>query len=372
MEVNKVNSLKIDRQMGKGRTAASSNGNKVAFGGISSVPLNTMDFIARGGLCASFCIQDGLGMIVPRIAQGFYRNKDVTGEYNFAEAQEVAIREILTGPPMFLFPIAILAASKKYVGKACNVSFDFLKAFGNTMKNAVDEKKIKSADFERSFYNQAVSNILYNSTDKNLSGKELDAETKYFVDSLFDIEKSKPKTLSQKMMNKAVPTSADDKLAALKNRFIDLRKKYSTSPSEIYSNVTLNVNNQKYNSSFDTFVSYLKDFTQDAEKFTKKNGLTKESIEKFTAKRSTFRKGMIGAMFLCVMGFCNKIPDWYKRHEVNPGLNGLNVNKGETFASASQSIKKDASNTDSKKNVMKSPFGSQDNQKFWLQKEVKA
>ena len=54
-----------------------------SFKGVGNVVVNTMDAVERGGLVASFLIQDFLGMNIPRTATGLYRNSDITGELNY-------------------------------------------------------------------------------------------------------------------------------------------------------------------------------------------------------------------------------------------------------------------------------------------------
>ena len=372
MEVKRLNNLTIDKQVRIGQlSGAAGKDRKVSFGGVSNISLNTMDFIARGGLCASFCIQDGLGMILPRIVQGFYRNKDITGEYNYGEAAEVAIREILTGPPMFLIPIAMLSAGRKFLGKACDVPVEFIKGFGNVLKSTFKNNGFDESKFVKSFYKQAVENALKNSTSKGWKPEELARETDAFVDAIFDVERRKPRTLLQKMFNKKIEESSDHKLDVLRNKFISLRKKYSTNTSEIYSNVTMNSGGQEFTCSFDNFLSHLRNFAQDAAEYTKKSGLDEEAINKFISKRTRLRKGMIVAMFLGVMGFCNKIPDLYKLHEVNPGLKGLNQDKDNKFYLAGEPIRIGAFGEDNNGVKMQSPFKDQNDEKFWLpQKEV--
>ena len=49
-----------------------------------------MQGIENKGFAISFLIQDGLGMTLPRTLTGFYRDREVTGEYNIKEGLELA------------------------------------------------------------------------------------------------------------------------------------------------------------------------------------------------------------------------------------------------------------------------------------------
>ena len=76
------------------RTFNSSLSASPSFKGID--PTTAMiDFwaaIARGGLAASFTVQDMLGTNFPRTFAALDRNKDITGKNNYKAAVEVAIR----------------------------------------------------------------------------------------------------------------------------------------------------------------------------------------------------------------------------------------------------------------------------------------
>lgn len=295
----------------------------VCFGNISAVPVYTMDLIARGGLCASFCVQDFLGMICPRIATGFNRNRDITGQYNYGEAAEVAIREILTGPPMFLIPMAMLWGFKKTIGKACDVPVEHIKGFTEIFKNSTAKKSLENKDIKKDFYQAIIKNVLTEATNGELTGDALLNETEHFVSSIQDIEKSKSKTICQKLIGKEVKGSKDDKMQALNDRFVELRKKFTKNPSDNFSTVNLKLKNGKISAVFDKFVSMLGNYTEDIQKFSAKNGLSVEKATVFGKKRAFSRNGIILAMLAGVSTFCLKIPDWYQLHEVNPALNGL-------------------------------------------------
>ena len=69
-----------------------SNKNTNFKAGLGDIVLNTagnsMQWIQDKGFLASFLIQDGLGMTLPRTYAGFLRDKEVTGKYNMQEGFE--------------------------------------------------------------------------------------------------------------------------------------------------------------------------------------------------------------------------------------------------------------------------------------------
>ena len=99
---------------------SNSYNNQTNFKGFGDIAVATMDFVDRGGLFASFTIQDMLGTNFPRTYVGLNRNKDVTGKYNFKEASEVALREFMTGPSMFIIPMIMVYGSLK-IGSSLDV-----------------------------------------------------------------------------------------------------------------------------------------------------------------------------------------------------------------------------------------------------------
>ena len=106
--------------------------------------------IARGGLAASFTVQDMLGTNFPRTFAALDRNKDITGKNNYKAAVEVAIREFTTGPSMFVIPALVLAGASGFSGEANRVPKDTIAVFSNIMKgtmNGLQENKFKGVDF---------------------------------------------------------------------------------------------------------------------------------------------------------------------------------------------------------------------------------
>ena len=139
--------------------------------GMSIVGLtgSVMQGIENKGYFLSFLIQDGLGMTLPRIGTGLYRDKETTGKYNYKEAGEVALREGLTGP--FLVgaaPISLFFATKYC--KSFNTNSRLIKILGDNFKELIKnpnlDKSVKNnkyllqKEFQRlnieKFYKQTI------------------------------------------------------------------------------------------------------------------------------------------------------------------------------------------------------------------------
>ena len=95
--------------------------NQPSFSGLSLSAgiVSLMDWIEAGGFITSFIIQDGLGMVAPRIGTGLMRGRGSidpnTGEKrgcNWEFARREALRELLSGPSAYLIPLAMISGIK--------------------------------------------------------------------------------------------------------------------------------------------------------------------------------------------------------------------------------------------------------------------
>ena len=268
----------------------------------------TMDAVERGGLFASFAAQDILGTCVPRTGTAFYRNKDITGKWNYAEASEVSIREFVSSITMFLIPMVMMAGIKKAIGKACDVPVNFIKGLGESMK-AVAGKDTK--ELKKSFYNNTFAKMFKDSGIKD--GKEKAAE---FAQKLADLDAIK------KTDKKAYKTG----LGELAEEFALLRKTNSTNHAENYYTTTFKYAKEKSaGASFSRFVKHVQNYAHDAvaniEKHKPEN--VGEFLEKFNTKRIGARFLSNAAMAAAVVGFYMYIPKLYTLHKTNPALAGL-------------------------------------------------
>lgn len=146
-----------------------------AFKSVGSGTLNVaggfMQYIENKGFLASFLVQDGLGMTLPRVGAGFLRDKEVTGQYNMQEGFEVLGREGLTGPCMMaVAPIMLLIAAK--FGKSTSVNSQLIKRFGNSLKQIVSKPEfnkdlLKNKDqFKHEFMKNNIEQMLADTIGK--------------------------------------------------------------------------------------------------------------------------------------------------------------------------------------------------------------
>jgi len=101
---------------------------------IGNANKNAMQYLERGGFFAEFCLMDMCGMVLPRVYQGFQRNKEELGHLNYQAGMEEFLREFITGPSMFLIPIGAVILAGKMLGKGTQINFKLLNKFSDSFK----------------------------------------------------------------------------------------------------------------------------------------------------------------------------------------------------------------------------------------------
>lgn len=280
-----------------------------------------MQSIENGGFLASFLIQDGIGMTVPRTAAGFLRDKEHTGHYNMQEGFEVLGREGMTGPCMMaVAPLSLLLAAK--FGKSTSVNTQLIKRFGNSLKELLakpefDKSLLKNADkFKNEFYKTNVEKILTDTVGKENTTKE---SVDYIMKQIANMEN--------------IPSDA--KLAKFRGK-----AKYK---SQCMQNIVEHINNIKYSKSTDLDMLQKVKFGSDKLDSKKVFG-TKDTIDamiKYTddaivankhldkldelqaesIKNKSLAKRMITnvSMMFATLGVLSVLPKIYARGSVAPG-----------------------------------------------------
>ena len=294
---------------------------QVAFkSGMTSV-LNAsgavMQGIENGGFLASFLIQDGIGMTVPRTAAGFLRDKEHTGHYNMQEGFEVLGREGMTGPCMMaVAPLSLLIAAK--FGKSTSVNTQLIKRFGNSLKEILAKPEFDKSllKFKNEFYKTNIEKILTDTVGKKNTTKD---SVDYIMKQIANMEN--------------IP--ADAKLAKFRGK-----AKYK---NQCMQNIVEHINNIKYSKSADLDMLQKVKFGSDKLDSKKVFG-TKDAIDamiKYTddaiiankhldkldelqaesIKNKSLAKRMITniSMMFATLGVLSVLPKIYARGSVAPG-----------------------------------------------------
>ncbi len=293
-----------------------------------------MQSIENGGFLASFLIQDGIGMTVPRTAAGFLRDKEHTGHYNMQEGFEVLGREGMTGPCMMaVAPLSLLLAAK--FGKSTSVNTQLIKRFGNSLKEILakpefDKSLLKNADkFKNEFYKTNVEKILTDTVGKENTTKE---SVDYIMKQIANMEN--------------IPSDA--KLAKFRGK-----AKYK---SQCMQNIVEHINNIKYSKSTDLDMLQKVKFGSDKLDSKKVFG-TKDTIDamiKYTddaivankhldkldelqadsIKNKSLAKRMITnvSMMFATLGVLSVLPKIYARGKTAPGARKTEENQNNNVS----------------------------------------
>ncbi len=306
--------------------------------------------IARGGLAASFTVQDMLGTNFPRTFAALDRNKDITGKNNYKAAVEVAIREFTTGPSMFVIPALVLAGASGFSGEANRVPKDTIAVFSNIMKgtmNGLQENKFKGVDFssmttaeaqeacktiKEAFYSDVFKGIFaqYNKGDSNIDIKE-------YVDLMMKAEHpdTPKRNFYMSMFNKKVSVlgkevdSKDEIISQLSTKFV-ADKKAHTKGWGNFLTAKIIPNGKEFDISH--IAADMKNFTDDfARQYVttqrKNSNGGRVILEKFI---DNFRNARMGSrvltnvfMVVATGAFMCIIPKLYTRNKTNPETDAI-------------------------------------------------
>lgn len=326
-------------------------GNSVAFTGAFKAPnpiVWLMDFIAAGGFAASFCLQDGIGFIAPRVYKGLRRggkkkhdengneilnkNGEPKRELNWAYARKEGIREVITGPSAFVIPWLMLKGINKKFGTGNSVKLDYLDSFKNIFtdyaKDNIEAIKAGNGD-KQVFYKSVYKNILDQSINQQegaekLTAEELDKLAGDFAQKQVEVEK-----INEKYKGFGSKKIRNEKLAQLgssiEDDYMALRKKHVGGASSDMAIQMLSSDGKVRGGSIGELTKAMKNYFSDAVKNTH-DALKKtadadlgEVIKKFTSKKMGSRILTNLGLFATVALFYTQIPKLY-----NMGTGGKN------------------------------------------------
>lgn len=319
MQVNQVNTavprkiIKQNSDSNKRSTNNIINSKQVPTfkGGLDSFCLGVADLIENGGLAISFTLQDMLGTNLPRPIMGLRRNtKENKGEKNLKFAAKELVREMLTGPSMFLIPMGMLGVGKKVIGKTVNVPMNFIKSFGE-IHTAQALNEAGQAISKQDFYKNAFTQIIQNAKSEPQASKETLEKAADFAERL-------AKTAKDKVAQK-------ETLTKLSDEFVGIVKSHAKDVAN--TDFTIASISKTASAPFKETVSHMMSYADDIVEKAKNcdTGKINEFIKKLSNKKVIERLGANIAMYAAVMAFLQIIPRLYNRAEgkSNAGLKGL-------------------------------------------------
>ncbi|MCM1338063.1 MAG: hypothetical protein NC191_00140 [Muribaculaceae bacterium] len=323
----------------------------VSFGGTNFI-VDSMDFIEKGGFVASFCIQDFIGFIAPRVGKGLVRGskkKDENGnplldengkqvrEYNWALARKELLRELITGPSAFVIPWAALKGINK-VASGNNVKLNYIDGFNDAFADyaKTNMAAIKAGNAPKTgFYKNVLENVISESINgvlpaaERMSKEEIAAEAQKYAQRLVDVESiSADKSLTKKQRSAKIAELGD----SVEDLFMKLKKsKVGGAVNEL--GVSFKSTNGKIQGgSIGELIGSMSDYFSDAVHSTKK-ALTNNAdanladiVKSFTHRRMGTRVLTNLGLFGAVAAFYTQIPKLYNKGlKEDPALKGTVV-----------------------------------------------
>lgn len=320
----------------------------VSFGGTNLI-VDSMDFIAKGGFAAAFCIQDGIGFVFPRVYEGLTRGskkKDENGnpvldekgrqvrEYNWALARKELLRELITGPSAFIIPWLGLKGINKFA-PANNVKLNYINGFNNAFTDFAQANlnEIKSGNPSKvGFYQNVFEEVLEKTFNKPLpiTKKLTSDEVKSIAQEYAQRQVKIEEILADKSLNKA---QRAEKIAevggSIEDSFMKLKKgKIGGAVNELAITMKSTDGTLKHGSIGELLTS-MSNYFDDAVKSTKKaltnnpNADLSDIIKSFTGRRMGTRVMTNLGLFGLVAAFYTQIPKIYNAGQKgNPGLKG--------------------------------------------------
>ena len=351
MQVNRVNTAvqrKITNQHTLNNKKNINNNihtpkNPTFKGGLDSFCLGVADLIENGGLAISFTLQDMLGTNLPRPIMGLRRNtKENKGEKNLKFAAKELVREMLTGPSMFLIPMGMLGVGKKLFGKTIDVPMKFIKSFGE-IHSAQALNEAGQAITQKDFYKNVFTQIIQNAKSETQASQETIEKAADFAERLVKTAKDK--------------TAHKETLTKLSDEFVDIVKNHAKDAAN--TDFTIASISKTTSAPFKETVSHMLSYADDIVEKAKNSDTSniQDYIKKLSDKKVIGRLGTNIAMYAAIMTFLQIIPILYNKAEGkgNAGLKGLM--KEETLKDKSLDNVKVNENIDSK-NKANPSFGS--------------
>ena len=316
------------------------NNNSVAFTGGFKAPnpiVALMDFIAAGGFAASFCIQDGLGFIAPRVGKGLLRDgpikRDENGNkildengqpkrgFNWAYARKEGIREIVTGPSAFIIPWFLLKGINKKFGTGNSVRLDYLDGFKNIFtkyaQDNIDAIKAGNAD-KKPFYKEVFKNVLdqsINAQSDSVKIKNLDALAESYADKQIAIEKIHQQYKG--FSNRKIRAEKLAEIGSIEDDFMQLRKSHVGGANSDVAIQMISSDGKVKGGSIGELTTSMRNYFSDAAKNVHQslkktsNADIAEVVKKFTNRRMGTRILTNLGLFATVAMFYTQIPKLY-------------------------------------------------------------
>lgn len=264
--------------------------------------------IENGGFITEFLVVDFAGMVIPRVYQAYHRNEKELGHPNYAAAKEEFTREILSGPSMFIIPMAFLLGSKRMFGSASHVKLNTLKKFKEITGKVVNDGK----NLTQNFYNEVVNRIY--------GSKITEKAKKGIVDDFVALHNATSKKEVKELRKKVTETLTST------NKKIGNDKKLGISMAD-----SSRINLDGMSKNVGDFVEECRNYSSDVLNALLAAG--KNANKQLSDNVHDFKEGARKLLTTVAVGtmsaFLFYIPRLYSQNKEYPGLDGLTKNPKE-------------------------------------------
>lgn len=285
-----------------------------------------MQGIENKGFAISFLIQDGLGMTLPRTLTGFYRDREVTGEYNKKEGFEVLGREGMTGPFMMFVAPFMLWATGKFC-KSAGTNTRLLKIIGNNFKSMLEGNKLSQTvkNDKEAFKKEFIRFNIEKFYKETIPEDKQAEETINYIISEFEKFNSKDKKISEEGY-KNILNKLNDKMVQV-------------SPNlENICRLSSELNGKKQTFASGDVIKAIKNFANDAiEKNKEYKEIDSNAAENIKNNLAAKRLGFNIATVATTLGGLSILPKIYAYNSVAPGAQHL-VQQDKTNNEASENV----------------------------------
>lgn len=280
-------------------------------GGFTDLVTSGIKKIETGGVLVDFLFVDMLGMVIPRTYQAFTRNREeLDGKLNVKNGVEELIREIFSGPSMFVIPMVFGLLSKKIFGKASQIQFKVLDSltdsFGRVVKNTAHSTKDK-AKLKDEFYRNVFAETFEKHKEVKLDKPiNIDKHIEKLVGHITNIEKGEKAKENTQEIIKIVS---------------DINKSHGLQIENSHNLTLKNGLTKDVGSLIDDMVNYSKDVVEKVADQTNKDKFS--FLAKLHHSKIKGRRINTISTFLATSAFLYSIPIMYKQNEQFPGIDGL-------------------------------------------------
>lgn len=258
-----------------------------SFTGVTDGLIKFWEGVDRGGLAASFTVQDMLGTNIPRTWAARNVGKEYTGKNNWTAVLENGLREFLTGPSMFVVPGAVLYGSMRCAGKANGVPVQTIKDFGDIVSQNLDKIDTSSVEkFKETFYRGVLDKAV-----NNFDAKKQTVDVASYVSDILRMEKAPKKGLINNIAGKSMPDSREEILQGIVNTFVRDKKANTKGYPNFLTALITDAKDAKaaakHEIPIDDLIDRMGKFSDDFYKMLQKSGgsLSEDFVKSFTNKR---------------------------------------------------------------------------------------